>query len=249
MQISDVMTRSVITALPAMSLVLAQRLMEDHRLRHLPVVQEGQLVGLASDRDLRQALPSPMTTLTPAERTYRMGMLAIATCMTREVVTVPPEADLGQGIRQLLAGPYGCVPVLAGCQLVGIVTAIDLLRGVLMNLGSVAAWLCAGRERSDLASRKGDVSLTGTSHPRGHPDQHYRLSPVFRRLCGDGSYDHASCTHGQSRSALPLTSEGYLSTTISSMQAWPAPHRLHTGCNGIGAGMRGHVRMPSNSRG
>jgi CBS domain-containing protein len=96
-------------------------------------------VGLVSDRDLRQALPSPLTTLTPAERTYQLGTLTIATCMTREVVTVPPEADLVQGLRQLLAGPYGCLPVLAGGQLIGIVTAIDGLRGVLMDLGSVAA--------------------------------------------------------------------------------------------------------------
>jgi acetoin utilization protein AcuB len=139
MQISDVMTRHVITAPPGMSLALAQRLMDDHRLRHLPVVQEGQLVGLVSDRDIRQALPSPMTTLTQAERTYKMWTLAIATCMTREVVTVPPEATMVQGLRQLLAGPYGCVPVLAGGQLVGIVTAIDVLRGVLMDLGGVAA--------------------------------------------------------------------------------------------------------------
>jgi acetoin utilization protein AcuB len=100
MQSSDVMPRSVITAPPGMSLALAQRLMDDHRLRHLPVVQEGQLVGLVSDRDLRQARPSPTTILTPAERTYKMGTLAIATCRTREVVTVPPEADLVQGTRQ-----------------------------------------------------------------------------------------------------------------------------------------------------
>jgi CBS domain-containing protein len=139
MQISNVMTRNVITAPPGMSLALAQRLMDDHRIRHLPVVQAGQLVGLVSDRDLRQAMPSLTTTLTPAERTYKMGTLTIATCMTRAVVTVPPEADLVQGLRQLLAGPYGCVPVLAGGQLVGIVTAIDGLRGVLMDLGSEAA--------------------------------------------------------------------------------------------------------------
>lgn len=139
MQISDVMTRSVITAPPSMSLALAQRLMEDHRIRHLPVVQEGQVVGLVSDRDLRQARPSPTTILTPVERTYKMGTLVIATCMTREVVTVPPEADLVQGTRQLLAGPYGCVPVLAGGQLVGIITASDVLRGILMDLGGVAA--------------------------------------------------------------------------------------------------------------
>jgi CBS domain-containing protein len=139
MQISDVMTRNVITAPPGMSLALAQRLMDEHRLRHLPVVQEGQLVGLVSDRDLRQALPSPTTTLTEAEFTYKLGTLAIATCMTRAVVTVPPEADLVQGMRQLLAGPYGCVPVLTGGHLVGIVTAIDGLRGFLMDIGGVAA--------------------------------------------------------------------------------------------------------------
>lgn len=139
MQINEVMTRSVITASPAMSLALAQRLMADHRVRHLPVVQEGQLAGLVSDRDIRQALPSPMTILTPSERTYKLGTLTIAMCMTREVVTMPPEADVVQGMRQLLAGPYGCIPVLAGKQLVGIVTAIDVLRGVLMALGSKAA--------------------------------------------------------------------------------------------------------------
>ncbi len=62
-----------------------------------------------------------------------MSTLVIATCMTHEVVTVPPEADVAQGMRQLLAGLYGCVPVLAGGQLVGIVTAIDGLRGFLMD--------------------------------------------------------------------------------------------------------------------
>jgi acetoin utilization protein AcuB len=168
MQISDVMTRSVITAPPGMALALAQRLMDDHRLRHLPVVQEGQLVGLVSDRDLRQALPSPTTPLTPAERTYKMGTLAIATCMTREVVTVSPEADLVQGMRQLLAGPYGCVPVLAGGQLSGIVTAIDGLRGVLMDLGSAAARLpvWAHMQYAPLTGRPED--LVSQVHHRMH---------------------------------------------------------------------------------
>ena len=94
-----------------MSLALAQRLMHDHRIRHLPVVQGSQLVGLVTDRDLRQALPSSITTLTPAEMTYKMATIAIATCMTREVITVPPEADIVQGTRRLLEGPmavYRC---------------------------------------------------------------------------------------------------------------------------------------------
>jgi CBS domain-containing protein len=141
MYIRDLMTHSAITAPPSMSLALAQRLMHDHRIRHLPVVQGSQLVGLVTDRDLRRALPSSATTLTPAEMTYKMATIAIATCMTREVSTVPPEADIVQGTRRFLEGPYGCLPVLSSGQLVGLVTAIDLLRGFLMDLGSVAAHL------------------------------------------------------------------------------------------------------------
>jgi acetoin utilization protein AcuB len=187
MQISNVMTRNVITAPPSMSLALAQRLMEDHRIRHLPVVQEGQLVGLVSDRDLRQALPSPMTTLTPAERTYKLGTLAIATCMTRAVVTVPPEADLVQGIRQLLAGPYGCVPVLAGGQLVGIVTAIDVLRGVLMDLGGAPA--CGPSAGSCLyAVCAPDRTPGGPGEPGAPPDAQGGCAPCAHR----GGRRHAS---------------------------------------------------------
>jgi CBS domain-containing protein len=70
-----------------------------------------------------------------------MGTIAIATCMTRAVITVPPDADIVQATRRLLAGPYGCLPVLSRGQLVGLVTAIDLLRGFLMALGGVAAHL------------------------------------------------------------------------------------------------------------
>jgi len=168
MQISDVMTRHVITAPPGMSLALAQRLMDDHRIRHLPVVQEEQLVGLVSDRDIRQALPSPTTTLTQAEFTYKMGTLAIATCMTCAVVTVPPEADLVQGMRQLLAGPYGCVPVLTAGHLVGIVTAIDVLRGFLMDMGCAAARMPirAHMQYAPLTGRPED--LVSQAHHRMH---------------------------------------------------------------------------------
>ena len=175
MQISDVMTHSVIAAPPGMSLALAQRLMDEHRIRHLPVVQEGQLAGLVSDRDLRQALPSPTTTLTQAEFTYKMGTLAIATCMTRDVLTVPPEADLVQGMRQLLAGPYGCAPVLTGGQLVGIVTAIDGLRGFLMDIGCVAA-------RMPIRAHMQYAPLTGRQDDLVSQAQHRMQSADVRHL-------------------------------------------------------------------
>jgi CBS domain-containing protein len=141
MQISEVMTRSVITAPPGMSLTLAQRLMDDHRIRHLPVVQDERLLGLVSDRDVRQALPSLATTLSQAEILYKLGTIAVATCMSRDVATIAPRTDIARGTRQFLDGLYGCLPVVSKGQLVGIVTASDLLRGFLMDLGPAAARL------------------------------------------------------------------------------------------------------------
>jgi acetoin utilization protein AcuB len=215
MQISDVMTRNVITAPPGMSLALAQRLMDDHHLRHLPVVQEGQLVGLVSDRDMRQALPSPTTTLTQAEFTYKLGTLAIATCMTRAVVTVPPEADLVHGMRQLLAGPYGCVPVLTGGQLVGIVTAIDGLRGFLMDIGCVAA-------RMPIRVHMQYAPLTGRQDDLVSQAQHRMHSADVRHLpivAADGKL-------------LGLLSDRDLrqagASTLPSLSRYEAPLRLMT---------------------
>lgn len=141
MQTRDLMTRSLITAAPDMSLTLAQRLMHDHRIRHLPVVSGERLVGVVTDRDLREASLSPTTTLTPAEFTYHMGTTPIATCMTRDVVTIHPDEDLAQGVRRLLVGQFDCLPVVAGGQLMGMVTATDFLRGLLMTMGPAAARL------------------------------------------------------------------------------------------------------------
>jgi CBS domain-containing protein len=186
MYIRDLMTHSVITAPPTMSLALAQRLMHDHHIRHLPVVRGLQLIGLVTDRDLRQALPSPITTLTPDEITYKMATIAIATCMTREVIAVPPEADIVQGTRRLLEGPYGCLPVLSSGQLVGLVTAIDLLRGFLMDLGSVAAYLPVRTymHAAPLAGHKDDLVSQAQQRMQSATIRHLPIVTEDGRLLG-----------------------------------------------------------------
>jgi CBS domain-containing protein len=131
MKAQEMMHPDVITASPDMSLAQAQRLMQEHRIRHLPVVSGLRLVGLVTDRDLRNASPSQVTTLTPGEVAAQMQTTPIETCMTRDVVTMRPEDDMAEGAKRLLAGPFGCLPVVEGERLVGIVTDIDLLRGFL----------------------------------------------------------------------------------------------------------------------
>ena len=95
------------------------------------MVSDLSLVGLVTDRDLRNALPSQATTLTQGELNYQLGTTPIETCMTRNIVTIRPEDDMVHGAHRMLEGPFGCLPVIEDDQLVGIVTEIDLLRGFL----------------------------------------------------------------------------------------------------------------------
>jgi CBS-domain-containing membrane protein len=131
MQISAMMQRTVVTASPDTSLAEAQRLLLAHRIRHLPVVMDGCLVGLVTDRDIRDAMPSPATTLSQSEVIYHMGTVSIEACMTRQVVTAVPGDDAVAVARHLLERRFGCLPVVERDQLVGIVTEVDFLQGFL----------------------------------------------------------------------------------------------------------------------
>lgn len=133
MKVGEMMQKNVVTATPNMSLAQVQRLMRDQRIRHIPVVSDRRLVGIVTDRDLRDALPSPATTLSRGEINYQMDTTPIDTCMSRDVVTVHPDDDMVQAARLLLERKFGCVPVVEGTQLVGILTEIDCLQAFLAS--------------------------------------------------------------------------------------------------------------------
>jgi acetoin utilization protein AcuB len=113
--VRDVMTRGLVTIEPDTSCAQARDLMNEHRIRHLPVVAGGQLVGMVSDRDVRSA--ASQSPRTPAER-----------IMATEVVTVTPETRVEHAARLMLAARFGSLPVVTGGALAGIVTYTDLLR-------------------------------------------------------------------------------------------------------------------------
>lgn len=131
MKAQEMMHTNVIMASPDTSLAQAHRLMRDYHIRHLPVMSDLNLVGLVTDRDLRNALPSQATTLTKGELNYQMDTTPISTCMTRDVVVIRPDEHMVDGAHRLLEGTFGCLPVVEHGQLVGMITEIDLLRGFL----------------------------------------------------------------------------------------------------------------------
>jgi CBS domain-containing protein len=127
------MQTHVVTATPDMSLAQVQRLMHDQHIRHVPVISGKRLVGMVTDRDIREAAPSPATTLSRGEIAYQMDTTPVKTCMTEEVVTIAPEADMVQAARLLLEHKIGCLPVIESGAIVGMVTEIDCLRAFLTS--------------------------------------------------------------------------------------------------------------------
>ena len=135
MHVGVMMQKQVITATPDMALADVQRLMRDNHIRHVPVVSGKRLVGIITDRDVREASPSPATTLTRGEIAYQMATTSIKQCMTKDVVWIEPDVDLIQATRLLLQRKCGCLPVVDNGTLVGIITEMDCLRAFLDAVG------------------------------------------------------------------------------------------------------------------
>jgi acetoin utilization protein AcuB len=98
-----------------------------HRIRHLPVLQDGRLVGIVTDRDLRMAIP-PAWAANHAELTEALKVRTVAEIMTGNVVTIEVDAPLEEAASQMYANRTGCLPVMDGGEVVGMLTKTDLLR-------------------------------------------------------------------------------------------------------------------------
>jgi CBS domain-containing protein len=115
-RVSEVMTRELQTVAPDASFEEVAALCRDLQVRHLPVIEQGRLVGLLSDRDLRAAAGDG-----------RPGETPVRELMSTEVITVSPNDGAAQAARLLVSNRISSVAVVAGGRLVGLVTVVDLL--------------------------------------------------------------------------------------------------------------------------
>jgi acetoin utilization protein AcuB len=125
--VRDLMTQAPLTISPATSVDEAYRLMQDHRIGHLPVCEDGRLVGLLSDCDLRLVLPSPATSLAAHEVHDLLARLMVAEIMTRFPVTIGPDHALTEAASRMLSHKVHALPVTENRRLVGILTRTHLL--------------------------------------------------------------------------------------------------------------------------
>ncbi|MBP9502432.1 MAG: CBS domain-containing protein [Candidatus Promineofilum sp.] len=136
MLVREIMTPKPVTAKPDMSVPDALHLMQERKVRRLPVVDShGRLVGIVSDKDLLKAAPSSATTLSVWEIPSLLSNLKVESVMTRDVITVAEKTPLEEAARIMADRKVGGLPVMQGPDLVGIITETDLFKSLLELLG------------------------------------------------------------------------------------------------------------------
>jgi len=139
MLVKNYMKRDPVTVKKDDSFRYALKLIRKEGIRHLPVLDGKTLVGIVTDRDLRQAAPSPATTLEVHELNYLLERLKIEAIMTKKVITVAPMTSLRDAAKLLFAHKIGCLPVVEHEELVGIITEGDILRAYVQREESLEA--------------------------------------------------------------------------------------------------------------
>jgi acetoin utilization protein AcuB len=127
MRVRDVMTPDPVTISPNHSIGAALARMRRGGFRRLPVIEDDELVGIITDRDLRLAMNSPFVMREGWYDSYLMEHIEVRSCMTPDPVTVEADSDLLDAVRLMRKHKYGGVPVMESGRLVGILTETDLL--------------------------------------------------------------------------------------------------------------------------
>ncbi len=126
--VKDWMTPDPITVHPQSTLPHVRKLMEEHHIRRLPVMEDDELVGIITIGDIREAQPSDVNTLRSYEAEYLISLITVDTVMTPEPITVSPESTIAEAAQIMLSKKISGLPVMKNDKLVGIITETDFCR-------------------------------------------------------------------------------------------------------------------------
>jgi len=127
--VKDWMTKDVVTVSPDTPMLDAHQVMREKKIRRVPVVQNGKVVGIVTRSDVREAEPSDATTLNVWEINYLLAKLRVKDIMTSEVITVSPQDTIKTAATLLYENKIGALPVVENDnKLAGIITESDIFR-------------------------------------------------------------------------------------------------------------------------
>lgn len=132
MRLVEIMRPNPKIVTPTNTIGEAFRLLRENRIRHLPVIDQGRLVGIVSDRDLRDALPSSLLYHEDDKSVFSRPVTDI---MKHEVITGHPLDFLEDAAKTVYMHKVGCLPIVEGDQLVGIITESDIFHNLVELFG------------------------------------------------------------------------------------------------------------------
>lgn len=135
MYIKDYMSTNVITVDSDTPIHEAEKIMRDHKIRRLPVVDKEKLVGIITKDKIREATATPATSLSVWELNYLLAKMKVKDVMEKNIITIPSDAALETAVALLEKRGIGTLPVVDDGQLVGIATITDLYKIVTQALG------------------------------------------------------------------------------------------------------------------
>jgi acetoin utilization protein AcuB len=131
MDVSQWMTKSVVTIKPKDTLRHARERLAKYRINQIPVVVNDKLVGIVTDRDVRDAYPSSLRLFYGKDIDEFGDSHTVEEVMTYNVVAISPETSLREAAQRLRRQRFGALPVMENGKLVGIITRSDLLDAML----------------------------------------------------------------------------------------------------------------------
>ena len=153
-RVGDWMTETVLAVETFDSIAIARQLMAKHRVNQLPVLDNDHLIGIVTDRDIRDAYPTSMM-IDRAEEIDRFAeKITVEEVMTHDVFIVRPETPLATAVGLLRRHRIGSLPVLKNGKLVGIITRSDVLDFVLSRTGKKSAADRRPAKRQSRAKRR-----------------------------------------------------------------------------------------------
>lgn len=133
MLVESIMVEQVVTCSPHHTLQQAKEISRNHRIRHLPVIEGGRVVGMISDRDLRDAAPSTLED--ESSRLHVLTTTTVEKIMVRDVITCHPLDFVEDAALLMYRHKIGCVPVVSNDQLIGIISERDILHTLVEMMG------------------------------------------------------------------------------------------------------------------
>ncbi len=126
--VSEIMMGSPVTVAPDVTLNFVNDVISLGRIRHIPVVENGKLVGVLSERDLIGAAANRIFGLKQKSRSTLLKTELVKNVMRKRVITVSPDTPIKEAARLMAEKKIGCVPVISEGALVGLVTTTNILR-------------------------------------------------------------------------------------------------------------------------